>query len=497
MDPETLPPNAIILPILAFPAWILCIPPLVWHFSQRNIAAWSLIAWSILGNFFNSINPLIWPRENILEWYGGAGLCDIEARVLVGYSVALAACVTMIIRKLANVMDTRNIVVAPSHGSRIREKVFEGLVCWGYPALLMLVYFIVQPIRYIIYQIGGCGPAYDASWVSIVLSLMWPLITIGFASYFAGLLIYRLFRYRREFHRLLSARNTTQSRFIRLFLMSVLVIIAYLPYNFYMLWWHSSQVVEVYSWSRVHNAKTWNTVIKVPMGGAVRFDKWGQVATGYVAFIVFGTGADAYNTYKRMLCAIGLGRVFPGLLVVSESGSSTPTSARFTRSWASTYADKAKTFFSKSSSVTEMSLPGTTGTGSTVEPTSPTTTGSASIWCHAVSTNEPIIEQSTTNSSSAPTQNTRSFFARLLPRRNCPNRSLPVAAPRSSCEAVEPEKQHTEPHAIGVYSHAWAAERPTAARNAEVDGVHVVHEVWQENGQRRDVESKNNSFDTV
>lgn len=178
--------TSIILPIVAFPSWILCIPPLVWHFSQRNIAAWSLILWIILVNFFNSINPLIWPTDNIPTWWNGDGLCDIEVRVFVGSAVALPACTTMIMRKLARVMDTTNITIAPSRNERIREKALEILWCWGYPALMMVVYYIVQPLRYYIFAISGCVPAYNLSWASIVFGQMWTPITLCFAAYYAG-----------------------------------------------------------------------------------------------------------------------------------------------------------------------------------------------------------------------------------------------------------------------------------------------------------------------
>lgn len=188
MASETYPfyPNSVILPTLAFPSWILCIPPMIWHFSQRNVAAWSLMLWVIMINFCNSINPLIWPRDNLDEWYDGNVLCDIQSRIFVGSNVSQAACVAMILRKLAKVMDTRNITVAPNRSKRIREKALEALWCWGYPVFLMLIYYIVQPARYYIYGIAGCVTIFNSSWVSIVILLMWSPITICVAAYFGG-----------------------------------------------------------------------------------------------------------------------------------------------------------------------------------------------------------------------------------------------------------------------------------------------------------------------
>jgi pheromone a factor receptor len=178
--------QAILLPILAFPSWILCILPLSWHFRQGNIAAGSLVLWVILVNFFNSVNPLIWPRDNLTEWWDGNIWCDINVRIQVGCIVGTTVSAAIIVRKLARVMDTRNITVSSSRDSKVKEKALEILWCWGYPLVLILLYYIVQPVRYIVYGIIGCLSAYDRSWPSIVLSFMWAPITTLVAAGYAG-----------------------------------------------------------------------------------------------------------------------------------------------------------------------------------------------------------------------------------------------------------------------------------------------------------------------
>jgi pheromone a factor receptor len=176
--------QAIILPAVAFPAWIICLPPLVWHFRQGNMAAGSLILWVISAPFFLSINALIWPRDNLSEWWDGDVLCDIQARIQVATVVGATASSAMILRKLARVMDTNNMTVSSSHGTKLKEKVLEIVWCWLFPLLLVLVYYIVQPVRYIIWGIVGCLAAYDTSWPSIVLIFMWgPLTTLVAAGY--------------------------------------------------------------------------------------------------------------------------------------------------------------------------------------------------------------------------------------------------------------------------------------------------------------------------
>ncbi|KAF2181807.1 STE3-domain-containing protein [Zopfia rhizophila CBS 207.26] len=478
-DEYTLYLTAIIVPALAFPSVILDIPPLIWHLSQCNVAAWSLMLWIVLVNISNGINALIWPRDNLAEWWDGNGLCDVEARILVGASVALPAAVTLIMRKLARVMDTRNMTITSSRKHRIRESVLEALWCWAMPALMMLVYYVVQPFRYFIFSIGGCQSAFDSSWPSVVLVYMWCPIIMFFAAYYAGLLIYRLYRYRREFSRLIAARDTTKSRFLRLFIMSAMLIVLVLPYSIYVLYFNTNQTVDEYSWSGVHGPG-WNSVVKVPMAGQVQYDVWGKIAVGYIAFFVFGTGSDANNLYKKMLCSIGLGKVFPNLYRMSESGSSTPSSV--SRRWCS-LSSRAKSFFSKNTSVTE-TLP----TASRNE--------SVAVNLHTTSRNESTTEKSSTTSKSnslypistsdpisphrSPSPSNLSFFQRLFSRRNGSHQpALPLFLKKSVDEVTEAEKS-TRSTSPGVYSHAWASESSAQAQARESIGVHVVREVRQD-----------------
>lgn len=185
-DLYPLHPSAVLVPIFAFPAWVLCVPPMYWHFSQNNLAAGSLIFWLTLLNFFNSINPFIWPRDNIDDWWDGHVFCDIQVYIQAAAVVSLASCTAVLARKLARIMDTRNITVAPTERTRIKEHVIEIVWCWVFPLFLMSIYYIVQPNRYFIFGISGCVASYHPSWPSIALSWMWGPIATFIASFYAG-----------------------------------------------------------------------------------------------------------------------------------------------------------------------------------------------------------------------------------------------------------------------------------------------------------------------
>ncbi|KAF2024920.1 kinase-like protein, partial [Setomelanomma holmii] len=449
-------PQAVILPAVAFPSWVLCVPPLIWHFRQGNIAAASLILWCIIINFFNSINPLIWPRDNFDDWWNGNVWCDIHVRIQVGAVVGTTASAVMIIRKLARVMDTSNITISTSRNQKMKEKALEIFFCWGYPLIMILLYYIVQPTRYAIYGIVGCLSSFDPSWPSIVLSFMWAPITICVAGVYACILSYRLYRYRREFLTLISARNTTKSRFIRLFVICLIVIAVYVPYTTWLLFMLCRAITDTYSWDRVHHPSTFNTILKVPALGQVTVDRWGQVATGYVLFFVFGTGKDAENTFRDMALALGLGRCFPGLHERRESGHSTLHSFIAARSWSRSLSSRAKSMFwnTRTDSVD----------GSAVAMKS----------LGRVTTEERGLHPS----SEAGASNKQSFFARLFARNSDQRSFLPIFSRPTVTEMtdIDTGKLANRDHSPGASAHAWATDKSSSRCVSECDGVHVVRE---------------------
>ncbi|ORY09891.1 pheromone A receptor-domain-containing protein [Clohesyomyces aquaticus] len=508
-------PTAVILPVLALPAVLLDIPPLIWHISQRNIATWSIILWIVLANFFNFINPLIWPTDNVLGWWDGDVFCDIQVRIFVGFGIGLPTSTMMVMRRLAKVMDTHNITVAPTRSQRRREMVLEYLWCWGFPLVIIIAYYIVQPIRYWIFAISGCVAAYDRSWPSLAVSWAWAPIVVFVATYYAGLLVWRLHRYRQDFHRLIAARNTTKSRFMRLFILAMGLIIIFLPYSIWNFYINVKQIGGPYSWKIVHG-ENWNTILKVPTAGGVRYDKWAQIAVGYIFFFIFGFGTDANNSYKRILCAMGFGKIFPSLYRMSHSGESTPTRSSFAkRSWFS-FSSAAKTLFSQNSSVASQTLQSTTnnsahvpvGHAISVDHSVDVTTIPFSNALHPTSTAEtqtPILaplrpEISTQTTSQTPTH--QSFFRRLFSLSNFTrnNNNTPINRQPATHHPVLPlfyqrstldlSKSGISPKTVasastpspGVLARAWATSEGAfelPASPATTHGVHVIREVRQ------------------
>jgi pheromone a factor receptor len=209
-----------------------------------------------------------------------------------------------------------------------------------------------------------------------------------------------------------------------------------------------------YSWDEVHDPKTFNSIMFLPAGGVVGLDKWGQVASGYVLFFVFGTGSDAYNSYKKMGIAMGLGRVWPALHILRESGAATPNSFISARSWTQSWSSKAKSkFWSRSGSVAEETLVGSVRHGSVA-----------------------IAEGSHGKNGRG-----TSWFGRVFGRRPQQQTVLPVFVDyrKGSVVGMAELETHKTDISPGASARVWAAES-SSAQDCGDSGVRVFRDVHLE-----------------
>ena len=134
------------------------------------------------------------------------------------------------------------------------------------------------------------------------------------------LVVYRLRKYRQDFSSVLSSSssNLTKNRFLRLFIVSTVLIIVLIPTQTYLLFEFVKQINSPFSWKAVHGP-SWSDIVLMPFHGVVGAEYWIQVVVGFLIFAVFGTGKDAQEQYRRWLLKTGLGKWFPSLhLTVGE-----------------------------------------------------------------------------------------------------------------------------------------------------------------------------------
>ncbi|KAF7525418.1 hypothetical protein PCG10_004899 [Penicillium crustosum] len=352
MDINRRHPQAVVLPVLSFLSIALAIPPLILHGKNHNFPATSLIFWSILLNLFNIINSLIWPTDDVTSWWDGSGLCDIEVKFMAASYVGIPGSLACIFRSLAIVLDTDRATLVPSKGQRWRNQFMEIMFCIAVPVIAMITHIMWQKSRYLLFAISGCVNNFDESWVSFVFAWIWPPIICLIAAYYCCLVLIRVHKYRSDFANILraSSSNLGKSRFLRLFLLALSMLICILPLQGYVVYndiilslpWHN------YSWSRIHNGQ-WNNIEMVPIEGTVFFDRWTPVASGFMIFIFFGFGRDATRMYHNVFWYLGLGYCFPGIQPPTGTHSTTPSPphASTATTLVGSIGSRAKSLFSR------------------------------------------------------------------------------------------------------------------------------------------------------
>lgn len=115
-------------------------------------------------------------------------------------------------------------------------------------------------------------------------------------------------KYRRDFSSILSASNSnlTESRFLRVFLLSSLLVLIFLPFQTYVLYQNLSHPLIPYSWDLVHERSSWMDIIMVPQRGVVPLDRWITIILGLLLFVFFGLGSDATKMYRKWWLKLNL-----------------------------------------------------------------------------------------------------------------------------------------------------------------------------------------------
>ncbi|RAO70778.1 uncharacterized protein BHQ10_006790 [Talaromyces amestolkiae] len=300
--------QAILAPALSLLSLVLCIPPMIWHASNRNWGAAFLVVYVMYGDLVNIPNALIWPTDDVNSWWDGAVYCDIQVKLSLATEVGMPGALLCIFRSLALVMDVNKSALIPTRGERLRNKAIDVFFCIGLPVLAMAVHFIVQGTRYYIFAVAGCNPTMDESWPSYVF-LAWPLIICMAAAGYCILIIVRLIKYTSEFSAILGASrsNLTKQRFIRLFGLSLLMILFILPLQVYIFYTNIQTLspAHPYSWKATHGLNL-SHITKVPTNGRLKFDRWLSPAFSVLIFIFFGLGQDAANMYNNFFNVVGL-----------------------------------------------------------------------------------------------------------------------------------------------------------------------------------------------
>jgi pheromone a factor receptor len=148
--------------------------------------------------------------------------------------------------------------------------------------------------------------------------------------------IVRLRKHRGRLSSTLSSNGSSFSarRFLKLFIMSTSFLVIYLPVTIAFFYLNLPLPLIPYSWSRVHDPKSWNPVIYLTTasyggGGSLQYYGWSPIAMGFFVFFYYGLNNEAIDMYRNFVGSLGFARIWPSLLQPREihrRGSTSSTS---------------------------------------------------------------------------------------------------------------------------------------------------------------------------
>ncbi|KZO97540.1 fungal pheromone STE3G-protein-coupled receptor [Calocera viscosa TUFC12733] len=287
--------------LLAVICLIVCLPS---HIRVRNVASTSLNLWLCIVCLIDVVNSFLWSNDMIVRvpiW------CDISTKFIIASNLALPAAAFSICRFLCDVAKP-NAGEQTKHQKRWRATV-ELFLCWGQPAIIMALHYIVQGHRFDIYEYIGCQPTFYVSWASLFIITFPPLVYCFGTFFYAGFALWYFLQRRLQFDELLYLRHPgmTTNRYIRLMVVATAEMIWGTPWYLFVMVANISEQPGLQpwvSWDYVHY--DWQRVGQVPLSllppteRSTRLALWWTVpVSGYLFFLFFGFSEQAMKDYRH------------------------------------------------------------------------------------------------------------------------------------------------------------------------------------------------------
>jgi len=275
------------------------------HWRVRNIATLSIIAWLSAYNVMYGVNALIWDGNIEIQ---ASVWCDIVTKIKIGADVGLPGCCLCMAKRLNRI--AYGVEMSPRGW---RHRTLDILLCWGFPAIIMALHYIVQGHRFDIVEDIGCIPAIYISWPSILILDVSAFILAILALIFCALALLKLYRRRVAVRVMLNIPDLSlsPSRYIRLMIMTFflgtwnVVLISVSASNEY-----TSGLQPWIDWAFVHEDFSFigqyrNSVFAAPALRCLYMLWWAVPLSSLSFFAFFGIGEEAMKDYRASASWVG------------------------------------------------------------------------------------------------------------------------------------------------------------------------------------------------
>ncbi|CAE6435196.1 unnamed protein product [Rhizoctonia solani] len=297
-----------------FPALTICnalaiisvLLPISWHWKAKNTGTLIYIGWIVVANLNVMINTIVWRGT----WEDLApAWCTISAKIIIGQSVGLTGASLCINRKLYNIATIQSVSI--TRESKRRNMIID--ICIGVllPIVVMALHYIVQPTKYNIVENVGCWPNTHNSLVAVPTVHMWPILISCVSFIYCSLSIRAFLKARQQFNQVLNNSGTgiNMSRYFRLMALASEEMLFSIPFAAYLL---KQNLTYLHQWPWVSWEDThmdygikiyptpWVLLEATPGYNSVMVSLWVLPAGGFLFFIWFGLGGEAFAAYKAM-----------------------------------------------------------------------------------------------------------------------------------------------------------------------------------------------------
>ncbi|KAH7349483.1 pheromone receptor [Plectosphaerella cucumerina] len=307
---------------MGFVAIFACLVPLRLLYRNKEFAAIVFVVNDLGLCLINTINALIWHDDNMDNWYTGFGWCDLHPYL---YVPMMTLFTTSVLAHSRGMAEKVSLVRASPMTKRERRRnyLMQSLIMFPLPIVQLAWMYPLTAQRFVLTTLVGCDWRVDGSWPWLTFFIL-PIPILSIIAGIYAFITWRRYRVLRKSTRgvfaadsAATARSNRTGR--RLYLLTLTILIPYVPISCAFAALNISQNIPIrgFNFHKIHfeaEPFPWNSVLLVPsteLPFVFLNAKYIPIFSGLLILFFFGGTQDAINDYRRVLVALGLGRIFP------------------------------------------------------------------------------------------------------------------------------------------------------------------------------------------
>ncbi|KAI1167367.1 pheromone A receptor-domain-containing protein [Nemania serpens] len=271
-----------------------------------------------LMNLITILNCLIWHDDDWVKWWDGTGLCDVEVYVSAPLQTVYAASIFAVMCHLAQQVKISG--VGRGRRDRTRRNLIQATIIFPIPFVQLVFTYFDLAQRYTIGTLIGCTAVYDVSWPKNLVYDAPPAVFALLSVPYAILLWRRYRAIAKQARGILGSGSEASIRANRtrrrLYNMSLLILVVYVPIMMYYLIFNIRDTLSsyrVYDYGRMRWSATpypWDTILFIPswvIPLTIMNQPWIPILTSAFIVLFFGTTTEARQMYRQYAEHVRLG----------------------------------------------------------------------------------------------------------------------------------------------------------------------------------------------